>query len=93
MAGKNLYKNQTNARLRFPSGIDLTGATTMRIYYKKPDKTASYWSATALGQDLIYKPTTGQLDQIGAWTFRNYVVIAGEEGWGDPTTIEVRPNS
>jgi len=66
---------------------NVPSASVRRILYTKPDGiTKGFWEATADGNDLVYLPQTGDIDQYGDWTFQSYILVGGKPGFGDVVT-------
>jgi hypothetical protein len=70
---------------------DITGATSTRIYYKKPDGTAGFWVASVLdNRYLTYQiPDNTVLDQAGDWKFQSYMTVASWTGYGETATQRI----
>ena len=86
----NVYVNDT-LTLTLETNTDISGATTFRIYYKKPDKTTGYWTATRSGTTVTYTIPVGTLNKSGAWVVKAWVQYAGGATYqGDPVWFEVR---
>jgi hypothetical protein len=78
-----IYENQSLLRLEMDTEVSLTGATVMRILYKKPDGTQGFWPVTLTsGTKLLYNVQDGDIDQAGTWQFQSYVEIDGQTGFG-----------
>jgi len=79
-----IYVGQTNLKLVLETGVDLTGATTKQIKYKKPTgDTISQLDAAVEGNvvdgALAYDfkvADTALLNEAGNWSFWAYVVFA-----------------
>lgn len=89
-----VYKNQTELTIRLDTGVDLTTAASQLIKYKKPDGTASYWTATVYDttNGIIQKvlSLTTDLGQAGAWTLWAYVTFTdGYSAPGEPVILDV----
>ena len=72
-------------------GITISAATTLRIYYTKPDGTAGYWTGSISGTTKITYTTVAatDIDVAGQWSLRSYAVISGNARWGDPVMMTV----
>ena len=82
-----------NKKLILDAKADISAATTMRIYYRKPDGTKGYWEALAEGDRAIYyKIQASELDVVGVWKVQPYVVIDDEEVYGDIERFEAKEN-
>jgi hypothetical protein len=65
----------------------LAGATTTQIEYFGPGGLHGYWNATIQNVNELYV-LTGQSDinRVGKWTFRPYIVKGGRPWRGDSYT-------
>ena len=82
---------------RTGASVDISSASTKRIYYKKPvSKTVGYWTATASGtHQLVYNATATNgifdINEAGTWLLYAYVVYAdGSTYKGDTCYLEVK---
>lgn len=92
MADENYYINnylQITAEVqRGNTVVDLSTASVLRIYYKKPvSKTVGYWSGTLSGShQIVYNATkTGDnfdLNEAGVWLLKAYA------SWSDGTVYQ-----
>ena len=69
---------------------DLGSAEVIRILYKKPGGTAGYWDASAVGTNIVYNVSNGDIDVIGQWTFQAYVEVGGLKGYGEEFTTQIK---
>lgn len=72
--GKEIFIGQ-DVRIRRWIKRDLSGATSPRIYYMKPDKTKGFWTAVIDGQDIYYDLPASANDQAGVWKFQAYYEV------------------
>jgi hypothetical protein len=84
------YEDQTALRIRLTVGQDITGATTVKIKYRKPDGTEGSWDATIEDavNGIIYYDITGS-DEIdkGLYTFWAFITFNdGRSAPGEPLT-------
>jgi hypothetical protein len=86
-----LFKGQ-DYRLILATGISLTGATAIKILYKKPNGTKGEWSGTVDVQNIFYDITPANNDVEGVWTFQCYVEQSGKIYYGGEVTIEILNN-
>jgi hypothetical protein len=88
-----IYLNQDSLRIQLTTGVDITGATTTKIKYKKPSEATGDWDATVedVGAGSIYYDLTGtELDEVGTWTFWAYVTFADTRSApGEPVKVTV----
>jgi len=94
MADK-IYVGQTELSIRLITGIDVTGAQSTLIKYKKPDDDNVYsWTASIedATNGIIYYNIASEedLDTSGKWKFWAYVVLSsGNIGIGKPTFHDI----
>lgn len=96
----NIYQYQTALTIFLETEINLTGTTTKKIRYKKPDKTGDSWTATGdtidagdtdLGMIYYTVGDSEDLNQIGNWTFWPYIVFSnGTYAVGDAAQLNIR---
>ena len=76
-----IYVGQEDLTIKLSTGKDCSGASTLRIYYKKPSGSTGYWDATLNGEDNTYIEKVGfastDIDEYGPWTFQSYKEEAG----------------
>jgi hypothetical protein len=66
----NVFVGTVGLRIRVTLGIDLSGAGTAKIKYKKPDDTEGEWTATVENATvgiINYVTVPGDLDVPGTW--------------------------
>ncbi len=78
------------------SAMDLSGATTMQIIFRKPDgskleKDASFKTDGTDGR-LKYTIGAGDLDQVGVWSCQAKVIFAGGLWTSSINSFEVLEN-
>ena len=80
----NVYKNQDYLTIYLDTNVTLTGASSLKILYKKPDGTQGEWDGEIDSTTKIkYAVESGDIDQAGEWGFQSYFVLNGEIGYGD----------
>src|SRR5512139_3679326 len=94
MANK-IFVGEIGTAISLECGINISAATTLRIYYTKPDGTSSYWSGTLSGTTAMTYTTTAatDIDQSGVWRLRSYVVTPSFTRWGDVVAMTVLSTS
>jgi hypothetical protein len=102
MSAEKVYVGTIGTRIRLrvfedSESEDLSGATSPKIYYLKPDGTTTgSWTATLdTGTDKhLYYDTvaTTDLDQSGEWLLQSYHEKSGWEGRGETVALEVYEN-
>jgi nitrogen fixation protein FixH len=74
-------------------GMDISAASVLRIYYRKPDGTKSYWTATEhTARSITHTLAASELDQAGIWQVQPYAVVGDEEIFGDIERFLVKEN-
>jgi hypothetical protein len=84
-----VFKNDIGTVIQVDVGSDVTGATTSRIKFIKPDGTSGYWNATISTQYLRYTTVEDDLDQVGEWDAQAYVELAAGKWHGEVTRFKV----
>jgi len=87
-----IYLGQTDLTIYLNTGKDITGATSVKVMYKKPDETEGEFIGTIdnATQGIIKYVVTNanDLDQLGRWFFWAKIVNAqGKISIGNPDTI------
>lgn len=71
--------------------IDISGADTFEIRYKKPDGTIGAWTGAVSGTHQITYDITDEIDAAGVWYLKAYAEYAsGIYYQGDPVAVEFR---
>ena len=78
-----IFKNQNLLTLTLQTGIDVSGASSALVLYKKPSGSTGTWTATVSGNDVVYDVQAGDLDEVGTWQIQPKVIVGGEDGYGD----------
>lgn len=92
--GAVLFKGQ-DFRVNLDTGIDLAGATELKIYYKTPTGDKNFWDVLGNidGTKLFHDVTAAENKDAGFWTFQTYIKAAdGREYWGDIATKVISDN-
>jgi hypothetical protein len=94
-----IYTFQTYVRILLTAGLDITGALTTLIYYKKPSGTIDSVTATVSNPvtgTIFYDVETDSsgnadfLDETGTWKFWTWVEFAdGRTARGETVTKEI----
>lgn len=100
-----IYKNDIGTKLRFCAATDISDASVVRVYYKKPSGATGYWDGelwdgTWTNDEgyiydntwLQYITTDGDLDEGNddtAWEFQIYVETPAWKGRGETVLITV----
>jgi len=71
-----IYKNQTALKIQLDTEIALAD-TTVKIKYKKPDKSVGQWVGTIVNSTVIEYEIVSQndLDLAGVWWFWSHVTF------------------
>ncbi len=87
-----LTTNQDALIISLNTGINLSGAQSVSVRYRKPDGTTGQWPASIDGESIrkVMIPEGEELDQPGLWAFWSYVVFANNTfAEGEPVTQKV----
>ena len=93
-----IFKNQTYLRIQLSTGVDITGALQIKIYYRKPDDTIDSVDAIVLTANpgVIYydMPVDASfLDQTGNWRFWSFIEFGdGREARGETISARIYDN-
>lgn len=71
-----IYTGQS-IELRLQTGIDLSGAASPKIKYRKSNGVTGEWTATIDGNDLVYETSNSDLDRKGVWRLQAFCTIGG----------------
>ena len=89
-----VYVGQEAWELRLDTEIDISGASALKIKYKKPSGTIASFTATAYDGTTVryaFKADSDELDESGNWTFWAWVTMAdGRDIPGKPITIYIK---
>ena len=90
----SIFKNQTLLTITLDTSLtDLASATTLRIYYKKPSGTSSFWVASLSGTSSVtYAIQSGDIDESGEWIIWSYADYSGSSAQGDKILMLVEEN-
>ena len=88
-----IYNGQSSLRIKLTTGVDITGATTKQIKYKKPGGTTGAWDTTvesATTGVIYYDIQDGDIDESGYWTFWAYIVFSdGRDAVGESVSERI----
>ncbi len=78
-----IFKGQSY-RLELNSGIDLSGATLLKLLYVKPDAVEGFWPGTLDSDNtsIFYDVTPTNNDMSGVWKYQLYVEVGGKTYYG-----------
>lgn len=75
-----IFVGQSNLRIQVTTGVDITGALSLKIKYRKPNNIEAEWTATehTASTGIIYYDLTAttDLDVAGVWTFWAYIMFS-----------------
>lgn len=85
MTGK-IYVGQSALSIILRTGIDLTSATDLKIYYRKPNGIEGYWNGSVFETSKIKYDVENEniLDMDGIWIFWAEATINGKKAIGEP---------
>lgn len=87
---RKVYEGDIGTVIELDTNVDISSASTRRIYYTKPGGTVSYWAADLVGTSrLSYTTESGDLDEDGVWSLQAYVVTAGGTWRGETVKLRV----
>lgn len=87
-----VFKGDTGTYLRYTAEENISDATTLRLYYRKPSGVTGAWTAALYGTSGVqYQTETGDLDEAGTWKLQPYIETPIWQGYGEPVTLEVYP--
>ena len=89
-----VHREDVGTELVVDVGETITGATSLKINYRKPDGTIGSWNAIEYDSTHIVYTTlsTTDLDQAGTWEIQAYVKVGGWEGSGKWAKLVVYEN-
>lgn len=91
----SIFKNQSYLRIQLSTGVNITGASDTKIYYRKPDDTVDSVAAQVLTANpgVIYYDLIEDdplLDQTGNWRFWAWIEFSdGRVARGDDVAVRV----
>jgi hypothetical protein len=86
-----LYRDTVGKKIILDVGENISTATTLRIYYRKPHGTSGYWEADLeSARQMFYILAASDIDEIGVWRVQPYVVMGGVSTYGDIERFEVK---
>jgi hypothetical protein len=75
-----MHKGDIGTVIILDTGVDLSGAVSSSIKYKKPNGTTGEWTATTSTTEIRYTTLAGDIDQAGDWELQGYVDLGSWEG-------------
>lgn len=75
--------------LEYDTKISLSGGTSPAIKYTKPSGDTGSWSGTVSGTTIYYALTANDLDEVGRWKWRAYILFSGLPLHGKEVIMEV----
>lgn len=88
-----IYADTNNKKLILEVGADISTASVLRIYYRKPDGSSGYWTASQESTNSIsYLLQSADLTVTGVWKVQPYIVMDDEIIRGDIERFEVKEN-
>lgn len=87
------YDTQTVLKFIADTGVDITGASALKIKYKEPDGTTGEWTAAEEGDPLLGKISYSIVAALGAfngWTLWAWVEFSvGNSAPGEARKIQI----
>lgn len=88
-----IYKNQSFLSIKLNTAVNIAGASSLKIKYKKPSGISGEWIATMVSANGMIKydvASSSILDESGVWTVWAYITFAnGKSAPGDIATFQV----
>lgn len=86
----DLFTGTVGLQIFIKTGVNLTGASPMRIRYTDPNDVKGYFSATYLLKDGVHgvqytTTTVNDLSVAGNWKFQVYAEMGANKLYGDIT--------
>jgi hypothetical protein len=92
MAGK-IFVGDYGIVVRVSTGIDLTGATALKIKVLKPNGNESTWTATAIlpitTGDITYTTTLSDFSVAGTYKIQAEITFSSSKFLGETTSFRV----
>jgi len=89
-----IFVGQEALQLRLDTKLDLTGASDLKIKFKRPDGSAGEWGGTLYSTTFIQKSFINDADELngaGIWTFWTCATMSdGRLIQGKPVQYQVR---
>ena len=74
-----IFRNQTSLRVKLTTNVDITGATALKIKYRKPSGDTGEWTATSEDNStgiIYYDIQAGDINESGNWVMWAYVTFS-----------------
>ena len=87
----SVYNGQSKLRIELDTTIDVSGATTRIIKYKKPSGITGQWTASLKSdkQTIYYDVQVGDINEANEWTVWSHVTWTGNiNAPGEPVKIK-----
>jgi len=95
---KKNYVNDVGTEILVDTGSDLSTATELALYVRKPSGKAVTWAGTlgpinpqGVKVYIKYIVETGDWDEPGWWSLQSYVKITAWEGRGETVKFQLFP--
>ena len=86
----SVFVGDIGIQLKLDAGIDISDQTTLKIRYRKPDKTTGLWAATVSATNYaVYTTVSGDLDVSGVWSLQIYIVAPSYTAHGKTANLFV----
>ena len=85
-----IYKGQAYFTIELDTLIDLSGASSPVINYKKPSGVVGEWTAVVSGTKLTYEVAEGDINQAGIWRLQGECIIDSRTAKTDAVNLVVK---
>lgn len=89
-SGSKYYVGDVGTSIIVDVCSDISSASVANLIVQKPDDTVVVWEGTVFELHyILYVVKDGDFDQIGEYSVKSYVEVAGWKGSGEITTFRV----
>jgi len=84
MYNGKVYRGDIGTALKLYTGVDLTGASALQIFVKKPSGAEEIWYAGVDSEDpktMVHICTGSNLDESGEYLVQAFARFRGGTGW------------
>lgn len=87
----SIFQGQGYLDIILDTGIDLSGASIVKVLFKKPDGTLGEWTGEVYEDTKVkYEFADEDLDMEGSWRFEAYALIDNRSAYGDIIIKQVK---
>lgn len=84
------FKGESGVKITARTGIDISTATALRLYYQKPNGESGYWTAAVeTPTSISYTTKAGDLNCTGTFKVQAFAVIDSHDHYGTIAKISV----